>query len=267
MPFFIRRRPEALDYVIYLFVTGTIFVLLDFIGFNIPQRISTTIFVGIALGTLMFWRFRLAVALVGISLLLLTNTMPLQKAILFMNLDVIIFLVSMMIIVEQLEHVGFFKWLGSSLASRTHYDPARLMLAFMGLSVFTAAFIDEVTSILIVSAMILRTCQFLGIRPMPYILAAVFATNIGSAATVLGNPVGILVAFRAGLTFEDYIGWATPIAIAGFTIIIPLVLLFFRRTLKRDRSAISTRDIRDSKDWEIADRRRLHLVVGVFLAV
>ena len=128
LPKFISRRMEGFDCVILLVLCGSIFFILDPIGFNLEQRLSTTIFAAIVLGTLMFWRFRLAIALVGISLLLFTGVLPLQGALTYMNLDVIIFLVSMMIIIEELEHVGFFRYIGLTLVKKVNYNPTKLMV-------------------------------------------------------------------------------------------------------------------------------------------
>jgi len=78
-----------------------------------------------------------------------------------------------------------------------------------------SALIDEVTAILILGVMVLNLCRGLGLSPVPYLVSTVFAINIGSAATLFGNPIGVLIAFRAGLTFEDFVRWATPVAVSS----------------------------------------------------
>lgn len=170
-----------------------------------------------------------------------------------------------MIIIEELERTGFFRLIGLSLVRRVNYNPAKLMVLFMGLSAFTAAFIDEVTSILIISAMILRVCGYLRINPVPYIITAVMATNIGSAMTVMGNPVGILVALRAGLTFEEYVRWSTPIAITALAVIIPICLLYYHKFLKglSENLTVSSAELEQIK---IAEPNKFRAIFVIFLA-
>lgn len=91
--------------------------------------------------------------------------------------------------------------------------------------------IDEVTAILIIGTVVIETCQRLKLELKPFMLSAVFAINIGSAATVLGNPVGVLIAFKAGLSFEDFLFWATPIAIVCLGVTILITLVYFRKQL------------------------------------
>ena len=82
--------------------------------------------------------------------------------------------------------------------------PRRLIVSFMLLAALLAALIDEVTAILILGATVIETCQRLKLDLKPFMLSTVFAIKIGSAATVLGNPVGVLIAFKVGLLFEDF---------------------------------------------------------------
>lgn len=85
------------------------------------QTIAATIFLALVVGTLMFWRFRVAIAFIGIVILLLTRTMDLKHAIEFMSLDVILFLVGMMIVVALLRETGFFRWLGIKMIKVSKY--------------------------------------------------------------------------------------------------------------------------------------------------
>ena len=80
------------------------------------------------------------------------------------------------------------------------------------------------------SATILHLTSKLRVNPIPFIIMIVFATNLGSSATVVGNPVGVLIALRADLTFIDFLRWATPISIVGLIIAIPISLKYFLKT-------------------------------------
>ncbi|NHV97789.1 MAG: hypothetical protein HA494_08435 [Thaumarchaeota archaeon] len=145
------------------------------------------------LGTLMFWRFRLAIAFAGIGALLATQTIDIEHAITFMSVDVITFLASMMILVEIAKQGGFFKWFLHRLLAAARYDPVKVMIGLLAISTLMAAMVDEVTSIIFITAIVFEYCRRFKLDPVPFVISTVLATNIGSSATMLGNPIGILI--------------------------------------------------------------------------
>ena len=220
------------QFIAFILINSVIGVGLFFLLGNMQQTIAGTIFLALVIGTLMFWRFRVAIAFVGIVLLLLTGTIDLQHTIEFMSLDVILFLVGMMVIVGLLRQSGFFKWLLAKGLKLSRFEPNRLMAIILFLSALMAAMVDEVTSILFVTAMVLDLCDYFEVNPVNYVISVVLATNIGSSWTVLGNPIGILIALRSGLTFEDFLGTALPVGLVSLTSIIVMVLIWQRGDLR-----------------------------------
>lgn len=99
-------------------------------------------------------------------------------------------------------------------------------------SALLSAMTSEVVSIIFMVAAILEICDYSEVKPVPYVIIAVFATNIGSAATVLGNPIGILIASKAGLTFEDFLLKAFPLAMFSLVITIFVTVFWYRKSLK-----------------------------------
>ena len=91
---------------------------------------------------------------------------------------------------------------------------------------------DEVTSILFMTTTMLHICSRHRLRAAPYIMMLVFATNVGSAATVVGNPIGVIIALRGGLSFGDFIRVATPISCLCLVVTIVLCLWYFRREIR-----------------------------------
>jgi Na+/H+ antiporter NhaD/arsenite permease-like protein len=148
-----------------------------------------------------------------------------------MNLDVIIFLVGMMVIVGLLRHSGFFRWLLAKMLKISGFEPRRLMVIMLVVAAVMAALVDEVTSILFISALVLDLCDYFEVNPVNYIISVVLATNIGSSWTVLGNPIGILIALRSGLTFEDFMRWALPVGVVSLVSLIVIILIWLRRDL------------------------------------
>jgi len=99
---------------------------------------------------------------------------------------------------------------------------ALLLTALMVLAAVSAALVDEVTSILFMSAVTLQITRRFRLNPVPFLIMVVFATNIGSSATVVGNPIGVMIALRGGLTFSDFLRWASPIALLALVVAVPL---------------------------------------------
>lgn len=224
--------------VLYVLLVLGISLIAAFTGFTTEQVFAIAIFVGFICGTLLFWEFRLAFALVGIALLLGSGLLDVPHLIEFASLDVILFLVGMMILVGYLEEKHFFNWALDKTLPYINHSATKLMTALMIFSFFSAAFVDEVTSILFMAAIMLRVCRHYKVNPVPFIIMIVFATNIGSSATVVGNPVGVLIALRSGYSFPDFLRWASPISIIGLVITTVLSLWYFRKPMAELQASI-----------------------------
>ena len=225
---------------LYPIILVAIAVTVSFAGLNTAQIASVTIFASLIVGTLLFWRFRLAFALVGIAAMLGLGLLDTKTMIEFAGFDMILFLVGMMIVVGFLEEKKFFEHLLAKIMRGVGNNPVKLIVVLMLMSALFAALVDEVTSILFMTATVLHLTGKLRISAIPLVMMTVFATNIGSSATVVGNPVGVLIAMRAELTFMEFLRWATPISIAGLGVAIPLCLFYFRKYIKGLGEALAT---------------------------
>ena len=123
---------------------------------------------------------------------------------------------------------GFFYLLISLLLRVKDFDGRKFLFIVMGVSAVFTALMDEVTAIIIMVTVILNICTFLEIRPVPMIISSVMAANIGSAATVLGNPVGVLIAARSGLSFEDFLTHALPLSTLVLLVAMWLLSFYYR---------------------------------------
>lgn len=229
-------------YVLYPIILGCVSALVSFAGLNTEQVASVTIFASLIVGTLLFWRFRLAFALVGIAAMLGLGLLDTDTMIEFAGFDMILFLVGMMIVVGFLEEKKFFEHLLGKIMAKVGKNPVKLIVVLMLMSALFAALVDEVTSILFMTATVLHLTGKLRISAIPLVMMTVFATNIGSSATVVGNPVGVLIAMRAELTFMEFLRWATPISIAGLGVAIPLSLFYFRKYISRMGDALRSQE-------------------------
>lgn len=201
-------------------------------GLNSAQTISVTIFLVIILATLFFWSFRLAIAFLGLPVLILSGALELQCFREHCALEVILFLIGMMVVVGGLRDLGFFTWIIQGILKMRGMTGRRFVLISAGASALTASAVDEVTSILFMAALIFQVCDVLKVRPVPFLIISVMATNVGSSGTMLGNPVGILIGSRAGLTFEDFMLWAFPVMLASLVATIALLMIWYRKDIR-----------------------------------
>jgi len=269
------------DFAIYLGIIIAAGIGFFFLLSDTQQTIAITIFLATVLGTLMFWKFRLAIAFLGLVLLLATQTVDLPTAIEFMNLDVILFLMGMMVIMGVLRESGFLRWLLVKVLRLSRFEPHWLLIMILLLSAVMAALVDEVTSILFTTALVIELCDHFGVNPVKYIVAVVLATNLGSSWTVLGNPIGVLIAFESGLAFEDFLQFALPVGVISLLFLMGIVLIWFRKEFpelrerhrlelaaggRRDQAADA--GVRFLADWAIIKDKKLFIgSVAIFVAV
>lgn len=202
------------------------------IGLNSQQITAVSIFAASVFATLLFWDIRLAIAFLGISILLITKTVDLENMIRFASLEVILFLVGMMVLVGLLKEVGFFAWLVTLILRIKNLNAKKFVLVISVFSALLACCVDEVTSVIFMVAAILEICDYFEVEPTPYIIISILSTNIGSSGTVLGNPIGILIASKSGLTFEDFILKAFPIMVVCLVVAIFLLMFWYRKSMR-----------------------------------
>lgn len=207
---------------------------LNYLRFNEPnwlfkQELTITLFLGMIFGTLLFWRFRVAIAAAALGVLLITGVMELEHTVKFMSIPTILFIMAMMVIVRWLEDIGVFRFAVVKAVAKVKGVPWLLLLILMGFSVLFGGFADEVSAILVTFGLALEVSRRTRAPLVPFLLSLVFATNVGSALTLIGNPIGVYIAFAGGLSFEDFLRWATPVSAIAAVIIALLSLLLYRR--------------------------------------
>ncbi len=197
------------------------------------QSTACAVFISIIFGTLFFWGFRLAVAFLGLAVLIFNKSMDIPTFVNSSSLEVIMFLVGMMIIVGALRDLGFFTWIVQLIVSMPNLTGKKFIFVTAAASALLACAVDEVTSIIFISTLIFQVCDRLKLNATPYILVAVLATNIGSAGTMMGNPVGIFIGTKGQLTFGDFMLWAFPLMLVSLFSTIALLLWYFRKDLAK----------------------------------
>lgn len=148
------------------------------------------------------------------------------------NWATIIFIAGMMIMVEGMARVGFFRWLCMMIAKLVHYKTIPIFITFMIMSFVLAMFIDSITVILFLAAVTVELSQLLKFNPVPMILSEIFCANLGGSATVCGDPPNIIIGTSLGLSFFDFLQNTGVIALVCLVVTVVYFYLVFRKQLK-----------------------------------
>lgn len=147
------------------------------------------------------------------------------------NWQTIIFIGGMMVMVEGLGAVGFFRWLCLCVAKLVNYRVVPILVAFMLLSGFLSMFIDSITVLLFLASVTVELARLLKFDPVPIIIAEIFAANTGGSATMCGDPPNIIIGTAFGYTFTDFVINTAPIAWVGMLLTSVFFYFCFRKAL------------------------------------
>ena len=192
---------------------------------------------------------RIAIALGGAAAMLIIGATDSDKAFYShktgIDWDVIFLLLGMMIIVGVIHKTGVFEFVAIKAIKLAKGDPKKALVYLLILVAFASALLDNVTTILLAVPMTLVICKQLNVNPVPFLLAEVFVSNIGGAATLVGDPPNIIIASRAGLSFNDFLIHMAPLVIVAMIVITPMLVWMFRKELvntPEDRARIHELD-------------------------
>lgn len=178
--------------------------------------------------------------------------------------DVIFLLLGMMIIVGILRRTGVFEYTAIWAAKRAKGSPLRVMILLVLITAVASAFLDNVTTVLLIAPVTLLVCDRLGVAPVPFLIAEVLASNIGGAATLIGDPPNIIIGSRAGLTFNDFLVNMTPIVAIELVVFTAVIPWLFRGSFTADPQRVA--DVMALNEREAIHDTRLLIKCGVVLA-
>ncbi len=154
------------------------------------------------------------VALLGAALTLITKVLTQHEALhdidLGVDWNVIFLLISMMLIVNIMTKTGVFQYVAVKSAKLGKGNPFTIMAIFAVVTAVSSAFLDNVTTVLLLAPVTLLIAEQLEIDPVPYLITEALASNIGGTATLIGDPPNIMIASKAGFDFMDFIVHLTP---------------------------------------------------------
>ena len=182
---------------------------------------------------------RTSAALAGAVVLLLTNVLTVDKAVGYIDFNTIGVLVGMMLFVAEIKNSGVFEYIAIRAAKMAKGDPWKIMVAFILITAFLSAFLDNVTTVLLVGPMTITIARMLNINPVPFLITQIFAANIGGTATLIGDPPNIMIGSATGLGFLDFVANTGIVAVVSIVVIIIIMRFLYKTKLVADAEAIS----------------------------
>ena len=163
------------------------------------------------------------------------------------NWATIIFLFGMMVMVEGMARVGFFRWLCMEIAKLVKYKVMSIFITFMLLSFFLAMFIDSITVILFLAAVTIELSELLKFNPVSMIMAEVFCANLGGSATMCGDPPNIIIGTSLGYSFAQFVMNTGLIAVVAMIFVVTYFYFIFRKSLVH-KEKVDTSTFADPKE-------------------
>lgn len=149
----------------------------------------------------------------------------------FIDFNVIFLLVSMMVIVSITTRSGVFNWIANELLKFTKGHPVKVLCALGLFTAVTSAFLDNVTTVILIMPITFAIAKKLDIDPIPFLLTEIFSSNIGGTATLIGDPPNIIIGSAGGLSFIDFIKELTPVILVIMCVVLTVLAFIFRKQL------------------------------------
>lgn len=234
---------------------------------------AVVIFVGALLLIAVEWVHRTKVALAGAGLMVVVGILDEDQAIESVDWSTLGLLAGMMILVGLTERTGVFTYLALKVAQLSQGRPFRLVLLLALITGGLSAFLDNLTTVLLVVPVTLLVADVLRISPIPLVLVEILASNIGGTATLIGDPPNILIGTHVDeLSFNDFIVNLAPVSVVTLLVVTVLLYLVFRRRLAVSTDRIAeiaridaARDLREGRFVKRSIVVLLGTIVAFFL--
>jgi Na+/H+ antiporter NhaD/arsenite permease-like protein len=179
------------------------------------------------------------------------------------NWDVIFLLLGMMIIVSVVRQTGVFEYVAIWSAKRAKGSPLRIMILLLLVTATGSAFLDNVTTVLLIAPVTLLVCERLAVNAVPFLIVEAFAANIGGAATLVGDPTSMIIGTGANLSFVSFLVHMAPVVIIVLGALVMLLPVLFPGAFTVDDERIA--DVMSLDEREAIHDHRLLIQCGIVL--
>lgn len=188
-------------------------------------------YLGLALGRLPLFRVdRTGVAIIGGAVVVVSGLLPWDRAVAAVDAHTLVLLFGMMIVAAYLRLSGFFRLVTYAAVRRAHTPVGLLALIIVAAGVLSALFVNDVVC-LVMAPIVLDLVRRLRLPPAPYLIALATAANVGSVATLTGNPQNMLVGSFSGISYRAFLLREAPVAVIGLVLVFAVIWLAYRRRL------------------------------------
>lgn len=198
---------------------------------NLQQMIAVGVFLLVMAAIISEKVHRSVAALAGAVVLLLTHVLTIETAADYVDLNTIGVLVGMMLFVAVVKSSGLFEYIAIWSAKLTRGQPMAILAVFAVITAVLSAFLDNVTTVLLIGPMTIAITQILEANPVPFLLSQIMASNIGGTATLIGDPPNIMIGSAAGLSFADFIVNTGPVVLIILAVVVTIFFLMYRGNL------------------------------------
>ena len=229
------------------------------------ELLAGAIFIGIYALIVTEKIHRTLAALLGASLVILLKLVDQHEAFASVDFNVIFLLAGMMIIANVMAKTGIFQWIAVEAVRRTQGRPYRLLVVTSVITAVLSAFLDNVTTVVLLTPITFFVAQRLGTSPVPFLISQVLASNIGGTATLIGDPPNIIIGSQMGKDFNDFLVNLAPVATAALVVYLLMARWLFRDELREAVSALEPDDIERlvTEERKITNVPLMRLSLGV----
>lgn len=198
---------------------------------NFPVIIALVLFVGVYIALTTEILNKAAAALLGAMIMVIVGVIDQESAFRHIDWNVIFLLIGMMIIMNITRQTGLFQFIAIKIAKFSRGEPLVILILLSLVTALFSAFLDNVTTVLIIIPITILIAVELGTSPIPFVVTIAMASNIGGTATLIGDPPNIMIGSAAGLGFIDFLVNLTPVILIIMLVFVGMVALFFRKQL------------------------------------
>ena len=199
--------------------------------FTTPQIISIVIFIVVFAFIISEKIHRTTAALAGAVVLILTGIVTFDVGMEHIDFGTLGVLVGMMIFVAVVKQSGIFEYIAIKTAKAAKGNPWVIMVLFCIITAVLSAFLDNVTTVLLIGPVTFTVCKMLKMSPVPYFIVEIMASNIGGTATLIGDPPNIMIGMQAGLSMMDFIVYNGPAIVVIMVVAIGMFYIMYGRKM------------------------------------
>lgn len=270
-------RKNTVGFLVIILLSVLIFAVPSLIDKEIPPILSLSAIVMVSIYVVLSFEIihRTAIAILGatiliglvIALQLIVPQDSLDFIIRLIDFNTIGLLFGMMIIVAILGETGVFNWVAVKATELSNGSPWRLMIILCSFTAVVSAFVDNVTVILLMVPITLTIFRFLNRSPLPYVIGQTMSSNIGGAATLIGDPPNIIIGSAANIDFNSFIIEMGPTVAITFVLSLFILKLFFSKELKNRFDVKVIDKFREEQKHLIKDKKLLRKCLMILMAV